>query len=32
MMAGALDLTEEKGKPMGVAKDTLIGEDERWNA
>ena len=28
MMAGALDLEEEKGKPMGVAKDTRIGEDQ----
>ena len=32
MMAGALDLAEEKGKPMGVAKDSRIGEDETWNA
>ena len=29
MMAGALDLEEEKGKPMGVAKDTRIGEDQQ---
>ena len=28
MMAGALDLMEEKGKPMGVAKDSRIGEDQ----
>ena len=35
MMAGALDLAEEKGKPMGVAKDSQIaqdGEDSAWNA
>ncbi len=32
MMAGALDLAEEKGKPMGVAKDSQIGEDGTWNA
>ena len=32
MMAGALDLMEEKGKVMGVAKDSLIGEDETWDA
>ena len=36
MMAGALDLTEEKGKKMGVAKDSRIGEengeDGTWNA
>lgn len=31
MMAGALDLQEEKGKQMGVAKDTQIGEGETWN-
>ena len=29
MMAGALDLEEEKGKPMGVAKDTRIGEEQQ---
>lgn len=28
MMTGALDVAEEKGKPMGVAKDTRIEEDE----
>ena len=28
MMAGALDLEEEKGKPMGVAKDSRIGEEQ----
>ena len=32
MMAGALNLMEETGKQMGVAKDTQIGEDETWNA
>ena len=34
MMAGALDLAEEKGKTMGVAKDSRIGEreDETWSA
>ena len=32
MMAGALNLMEETGKQMGVAKDTQIGEDEIWNA
>lgn len=31
MMAGALDLMEQKGKPMGVAKDSQIGEDQAWN-
>ena len=31
MMAGALDLMEQKGKPMGVAKDSQIGEDQTWN-
>ncbi len=31
MMAGALNLMEEKGKPMGVAKDSRIGEDSAWN-
>ena len=36
MMAGALNLEEEKGKKMGVAKDSRIGEehgeDGTWNA
>lgn len=32
MMSGALDLMEEKGKPMGVAKDSFIEEDKSWNA
>ncbi len=36
MMAGALDLQEEKGKQMGVAKDSQIEEENReeqeWNA
>ena len=31
MMAGALNLMEEKGKQMGVAKDSRIGEDSAWN-
>lgn len=31
MMAGALDLAEEKGKQMGVAKDSRIGEDQAWS-
>ena len=31
MMAGALDLMEQKGKPMGLAKDSQIGEDQAWN-
>ena len=31
MMAGALDLMEQKGKPMGIAKDSQIGEDQAWN-
>ena len=31
MLAGALDLMEQKGKPMGVAKDSQIGEDQAWN-
>ena len=35
-MAGALNLEEEKGKKMGVAKDSRIGEehgeDGTWNA
>lgn len=32
MMAGALDLMEEKGKPMGIAKDSQIGEEHTWDA
>lgn len=31
MMAGSLNLMEEKGKQMGIAKDTQIGGDASWN-
>ena len=31
MMAGALDLMEEKGKPMGIAKDSQIVEGHTWH-